>query len=124
MNKAFNDYQVLVDAQSVKPTKQRVVQIRKSLITLKKACDTERKALLPIKSPKVEVTPEVANEVKVEPLVEPEVKSPDPKLTEEDVSWQSPLPLSREVSVSVSSSDPISELKVVKKNRKTKKAKM
>ena len=119
MNQAFQDYQALVDAQSVKPTKQRVTQIRKSLIVLKKCCDTQRKEIL--NKPKSE-TPEVTPEVKVEPLVEPEVQSPDVKLTQEDVSWQSPLPLTREVTVSVDSSEPVTEVKV-KKNRKTKKAK-
>lgn len=115
MNKAFNDYQVLVDAQSVKPTKKRIVEIRKALIVLKKCCDLERKELL--NKPKAE-TPEVTSEVT------PEVKSPDVKLTEEDVSWQSPLPLSREVSVSINSSEPIKSVETkVKKNRKTKKAK-
>jgi len=118
MNKAFQDYQALVDAQSVKFTKARVTQIRKSLIVLKKACDLERKSLL---TPKAE-TPEV----KVEPVTEPEVQSPDVKLTKEDVSWQSPLPLTREVTVSIDSTEPVTEVKVVKekKTRKAKKAKM
>ena len=112
MNKAYNDYQVLVDAQSVKPTKKRIVEIRKALIVLKKECDNMRKELL--NKPKAEtpeVTPEVANEV----------KSPDPKLAEEDVSWHSPLPLTREVSISINSSEPVKSVEV-KKEKKTRKS--
>ena len=117
LNEAYQAYQVLVDAQSVKPTKKRIVEIRKSLIVLKMECNNMRKELL--NKPKVEVVPEATPEVT--PEVANEVKSPDPKLAEEDVSWHSPLPLTREVSISINSSEPVKSVEV-KKEKKTRKS--
>lgn len=102
MNQAFQAYQDLVEAQSVKPTKKRVVDLRKALMSLKKECDTQRKALL---SPKVKVEPTVE-------LVEPKDEMP-----------MEPPPLLREMTVDVSSVEPVKsiEIEVKKKKRKTKK---
>ena len=104
MNQAFQNYQDLVEAQTVKPTKARTVQIRKALMTLKKECDTQRKQLLPVK-------------VKVEPTVET-VEPVKPK----DEMPMEPPPLVREMTVDVSSVEPVKsiEIEVKKKKRKAK----
>lgn len=132
VDKSFITYQHLVYLQEQQPTKKRVVELRKALIELKKECDIERKRLLN-KSP--ELAPSIAifptPEVEAPPTYEAKQsiaeadKSPDPKLPEVDVSWQSPLPLTRELSLSVSSSEPVKavEVKKEKKTRKIKKSK-
>ena len=142
LSSAFANMQSLQELQSQQPTKKRVVEIRKSLIVVKKECDAMRKSLLSpkVEKPKVEAPPtyevlpdgvmsivqEViasAHEAKQSVADNTSVKSPDTKLTEEDVSWQSPLPLTREVSVSVSSSEPVKSVtikKTLKRQKKTK----
>lgn len=129
LSSAFANMQSLQELQSQQPTKKRVVEIRKSLIVVKKECDAMRKSLL---SPKVE-----KSKVEAPPIYEvlpdgvipvvitdnTSVKSPDTKLTEQDVSWQSPLPLTREVSVSVSSSEPVKSVTIKKTSKRQKKTK-
>jgi hypothetical protein len=109
MNQAFENYKALVDAQEVKPTKARIVQLRKSLIALKKACDNERLVLL--NKPKPETMPEPTTEPVVEPVVEVE-------------SIPEMLPLKREFTVGISSDQPVESVEVKtdkKKRKKTKK---
>ena len=96
LSEVYQAYQDLVEAQSAKPTKKRVTEIRKALLVIKKSCDTERKALLPVK-------------VKVEPIEE----LPIPEM----------LPLNREVTVSISSDQPVESVEVKTDKKKRKKPK-
>ena len=96
---AMSDYQSLVDLQNHQPTKKRAVEIRKALMVIKRAVDTERKALLPPKVPKV-----FTNKSSLLPVEE---------------MPEAPPPLVREITVSVS--NPVKEVKI-KKKRKTVKA--
>ena len=99
---AMSDYQSLVDLQNHQPTKKRAVEIRKALRVIKRAVDTERKALLP---PKV-----FTNKSSV---------LPDGVILEE--MPEAPPPLVREMTVDVSSSKPVKEVVVKKKKEKVEK---
>lgn len=67
LSEVFNEYKVLVEQQATKPTKKRITEIRKALLVIKKACDTERKSLLPPKPVPIEEVPipEMVREVTV-----------------------------------------------------------
>ncbi len=109
LSSAIAEYQNLVSTQP-QPNKKQAVQLRKSLMTIKRACDNERLVLL--------------NEPKPEPTTEPPVSPMDPVV---EIEKLMPLPLKREVSVDISSTQPVEDIKIEvkadkKKKRKTKKS--
>ena len=107
LSSAFANMQSLQELQNQQPTKKRVIEIRKSLIVVKKECDLMRKSLLVPKTAKVS---EVDNTIIVVPdgviidTVVPKVKGP------EEVPEM--LPLLREMTVSISSDEPVREVNI------------
>ena len=110
LSSAFANMQSLQELQNQQPTKKRVIEIRKSLIVVKKECDLMRKSLLVPKTAKVS---EVDNTIIVVPdgviidtasVEVPKVKGP------EEVPEM--LPLLREMTVSISSDEPVREVNI------------
>jgi outer membrane biosynthesis protein TonB len=109
---AYNDYLNLVELQKIKSTKRGAVELRKFLMTIKNECDTERKNLLSSKTPEP---------VQPEPVQEPEPEAVQPEPVQEPEPVPEMLPLVREMTVGISSSQPVKKVEI-KKKRKTNKA--
>jgi hypothetical protein len=103
LSSAIAEYQTLVSTQP-QPNKKQSVQLRKSLMTIKRCCDVERRTLLPAKvfNNKSSMMPE-------EEVPEPPVSPMDPVVELEKLM---PLPLVREMSVNVASSQPVEDIKI------------
>lgn len=120
LSSAFANMQSLQELQSQQPTKKRVVEIRKSLIVVKKECDAMRKSLLSPKVEKSKVEAPPTYEVLpdgVMPIIQEVVASADIKLAD-NTSVKGPeevpamLPLLREMTVSISSNEPVREVNI------------
>ena len=103
LSSAIAEYQNLVNARS-QPNKKQAVQLRKSLMTIKRCCDAERRTLLPAKvfNNKSSMMPE-------EEVPEPPVSPMDLVVELEKLK---PLPLVREMTVNVASSQPVEDIKI------------
>ena len=110
LSSAFANMQSLQELQNQQPTKKRVIEIRKSLIVVKKECDLMRKSLLVPKTAKVS---EVDNTIIVVPdgviIDTASVEVPKVKCPEEVPEM---LPLLREMTVSISSDEPVREVNI------------
>lgn len=113
LSSAFANMQSLQELQSQQPTKKRVVEIRKSLIVVKKECDAMRKSLLSPKVEKSKVGAPPTYEVLpdgVMPIVQEVVADNTSVKGPEEVPAM--LPILREMTVSISSNEPVREVNI------------